>query len=40
MNALSTCALVASLIFTAYSDDPFEIHVVDAETGRGVPLVE
>jgi hypothetical protein len=40
MNALSTCALAASLIFTACSDDLFEIQVVDAETGRGVPLVE
>lgn len=40
MTTISTCVLFASLVVSACSDDYFEIQVVDAETGRGVPLVE
>ncbi len=39
MNALWVWVLIAWLVVPAYSNDPFEIQVVDGETGRGVPLI-
>ncbi len=40
MLKLSVCILIASITASAYSDDYFEIQVIDAETARGVPLVQ